>query len=206
MSRTRLLAAVLALAAGAGCPAQTTEKKPVSPDDQRALDERPTLGAPKPYRAADPVIYQTPEGLTVWLVERPETPMVSMAFVLPRGAADDPVGKAGLAHITASMLDEGAGSRGALEISSSINDLGAQLDTSVDRDGSRVSLTVLKKYLPQAFEIFSDIIARPRFDPAEWKRVSDLWKQQLRRRADSPQAVAMVVSTSVLYGSDTPQC
>ena len=208
MRRALLLLAVALCCAALcwGCPkSEPTGKTPVNPDnDPRALDERPKLGKPKPYRAIDPTVYQTPEGMKVWLVERPEVPMVSLALTLPRGSAEDPAGKAGLAHITASMLDEGAGDRDAIAISTAINDLGAQMDASVDRDGSRITLTVLKKYLPQAFEIFADVVARPRFDPAEWKRVSDLWKNQLKRRADNPQAVAMVVSTAALYGPDTP--
>jgi predicted Zn-dependent peptidase len=196
---------VLALGVLAGCPRTPTteENKPVPPDPI-ALDAPPQLGPPKPYRAPQPQVYKTPQGMTVWLIERRELPLVGLSLALPSGSSEDPPGKAGLAHITAAMLDEGAGDRGALEISTALNDLGADMATSVDRDGSNITLQVLKKHLPKAFDIFADVIARPRFEADEWKRVSTLWKNQLRRRADSPQAVAMVVSAAVLYGPDTP--
>ena len=45
------------------------------------------------------------------------------------GAADDPAGKFGLASLTAAMLDEGAGTRSALEIADAVDFLGASLDT-----------------------------------------------------------------------------
>jgi predicted Zn-dependent peptidase len=166
--------------------------------------DKPQLSAPRPYKAPAPDVYKTPHGTKVWLLERSSLPMVSLTLSLPRGSTEDPAGKAGLAHITASMMDEGAGERGALEISTGINDLGASMWLSVSRDGSRLSLTVLKKFLPQAFEIFADVMARPRFEAKEWERVSKLWQNQLRRRVDSPRAVASVVSGAVMYGADTP--
>jgi zinc protease len=109
-----------------------------------------------------------------------------------------------MAHITASMLDEGAGDRGAIAISSAIDDIGASLRTRVSLDGSRVTLTVLKRHLDEAFGIFGDVVARPRFAPQEWKRVRELWLNQLRKRADHPQAVSRVLSRAVVYGPDTP--
>ncbi len=177
-------------------PTVTTTSDPIGP--------KPELGPPRAFAAPEPTVYTHASGITVWLVERPAIPVVSLVLSVPRGAAEDPPGKAGLAHITAAMLDEGAGDRDALAISTEINDLGAQLDTSTSLDGSRVSLSVLKKHVGKAFPIFADVIARPRFDPQEWKRVHDLWLNQLRRRADDPQAVARLVRSAVMYGPDTP--
>ncbi len=213
MTGTRL-ELILAVSGGlmlAGCCANgktvsqkngEVSKVPVASED--ALGPRPEPGPPVAFRATQPVVYQTPTGIKVWLVERPQRPMVSLSLSLATGAADDPPGKAGLAHITSSMLDEGAGDRDAIGISTAIEDLGASLSGHVTHDGSRISLTVLKKYLPEAFAIFSDVVARPRFEEKEWQRVSALWQNQLKRRADSPGSVARVVGRALMYGADTP--
>lgn len=169
-----------------------------------ALDARPRLAPPVPYKAPEPEVYRTAEGLTVWLLHRPALPVVSMSLSIPVGSADDPLGKEGLAYIASSMMDEGAGDRGALDISSDIKELGAALYTQASLDGSTVSLSVLKKYSPQAFSIFADVVARPRFDQAEFDRVKVLWQNQLKRRSDSPRLVASVVARAVLYGPGTP--
>lgn len=191
----------------AGCPSPAPEAPDganVTPTSTDPLGKRPTLGAPIPYRAPEPVVFETAQGTEVWLVERHEVPVVAVEISVPVGSAADPVGKAGLAHITASMLDEGAGSRDAIAISSDIQTLGAQLYTDVNLDGSRVSLQALKKHLPKAFGIFADVVARPRFDPKEWERLTKLWFGNLEKRSDSPEAVASVVRQAVLYGADTP--
>ena len=46
------------------------------------------------------------------------------------GSTDDPAGKFGVASLTAAMLEEGAGSRSALDIADSADFLGADLGTS----------------------------------------------------------------------------
>ena len=104
------------------------------------------------------------------------------------------------------MLDEGAGSRNAVELSSAVNDLGASLGTGAGADGSTVALTVLKKNFAAAFGIFGDVVARHRASkPKEWARVSSLWrKRSPEARAQDPAAVARVVMGAVLYGPDSP--
>jgi predicted Zn-dependent peptidase len=106
--------------------------------------------------------------------------------------------------MTAAMLDEGAGERDALGLSSAVNDLGASLHSSAALDGSRVSLFVLKKHIDAGFGLFADVVARPRFEPAEFTRVHELWTAALQRRADDAGQVARLVTRAVMYGADTP--
>ena len=168
------------------------------------LGAKPTLGPPRAFTPPAPEVFKTPNGITVWLVERHTLPMVSISVAVPSGSALDPADMPGLAHITADMLDEGAGNRNAVELSSAVNDLGATLSVGNGADGSFASLTVLKKNYGPAFAILADVVARPRFDPKEWKRVSDLWQNELRKRVDDPSSVSRVVSGSALYGPGTP--
>jgi zinc protease len=195
-----LSALALALA---GCHPKPTEVPPVS-NATDPLATRPTLDPATPFKAVTPEVFQTKEGLTVWLVSRPALPLVSVALMIPSGSADDPKGRPGLAHVTADMLDEGAGSRGAIAISTALEDLGARFSTSAGLDGSIVALTVLKQHLQAGFEIFADVVARPRFEEAEYRRVSELWQNALKRRDDDPQSVARIVRAAVLFGSDNP--
>lgn len=195
-----LSALALALA---GCHPKPTEVPPVSKAND-SLATRPTLDAPIPFKAVIPEVFETREGLTVWLVSRPALPLVSFALMVPTGSADDPKGRPGLAHVTADMLDEGAGSRGAIAISTALEDLGARFSTSAGLDGSIVALTVLKQHLQAGFEIFADVVARPRFEEAEYRRVSELWQNALKRRDDDPQSVARIVRAAVLFGSENP--
>jgi len=159
---------------------------------------------PAPFIPPVPLAFRAANGMGVWLLERHEVPIVSCDLAVPYGAASDPGGKAGLALVTANMLDEGAGERGAIDLARALDDIGARLQTDANADASFVTLTVLKRNLARAFAIFGDVVARPRLDPAEWKRVHDLWSNSLLEREKDPDATARVVFRVALFGADHP--
>src|SRR5690606_25791082 len=138
--------------------------------------------------------YELAGGLKVWLLERHALPLVSVHLVVPAGAAFDPPGQGGLAMVTADMLDEGAGKRGALDLARDVDALGASLSTGAYADYAWVHLTTLAKNLPGAADIMGDVVTKPRFLAAEWKRVHALWSNGLRARQSDPNAVADVVA------------
>jgi zinc protease len=159
---------------------------------------------PVAFLPPSPAVVPATNGITVWLLERHGAPVVSCDMGIPFGASSDPKGKAGLAYLTASMLDEGAGSRGAIDLARAIDDLGARIQTDANGDASFVSLTVTKRNLDRAFALFGDVVARPRFELAEYVRVKDLWRNELLEREKDPDATARVVYRVVLFGSDHP--
>ncbi len=167
------------------------------------LGARPALPPPPPFAPPVPVAYKRSNGMTVWLLERHALPVVAMQIVVPSGAASDPEGKGGLALATANMLDEGAGTRGALDISRDIDRLGATLGTGATSDYAFAALTTLKKNLTPAASIFGDVVGKPMMSPVEWKRLHDLWENDLRARASEPDAVANVVALRQVFG-DSP--
>lgn len=188
--------------------AQTTAPLAVTADAGAAsadpLGPRPDLAEAAPFTPPIPVAYKRPNGTEVWLLERHGLPLVSIELVVPAGAASDPEGKGGLAATTANMLDEGAGKRGALEISRDADALGATLRTGAVSDYGFVQLTVLKKNLPQASELFGDVVSKPRFDGTEFRRVHELWRNALRARQSDPNAVAGVVVPRKVYAPGHP--
>ena len=92
----------------------------------------PEPGAP-PALKLPPIQKRTlANGLPVWIVEMHEVPVVNLTMVVKAGAAADPNGKYGLASFTAAMLDEGAGSKSALELADAVEFLGAGLASDLD--------------------------------------------------------------------------
>ncbi|HEX8796441.1 MAG TPA: pitrilysin family protein [Polyangiaceae bacterium] len=168
------------------------------------LGPRPETPMPATFVPPSPTVFQGPNGLTVWLLERHEAPVVACDVTVPTGASSDPQGKGGLAYVTANMLDEGAGKRGAIDLAKAIDDLGARIDTDANADAMFVSLAVLKRNLGDAFAIYGDVVARPRLEAAEFKRVKDLWHNELLARAKEPDATARVVYRVALFGPNHP--
>jgi zinc protease len=168
------------------------------------LGPRPEVSPTPTFTPPSATEFLAKNGMRVWLLERHELPIVSCDLTVPVGASSDPRGKAGVAHVTSRMLDEGAGKRGAIELAGALGDIGARLTTDANADASFVSVTVLKHNLAPAFAIFSDVVTRPRFDAAEFKRLKDLWYNELLQREKDPDATARVVYRAVLFGPDHP--
>lgn len=168
------------------------------------LGPRPALSEPLPFTPPVPTSYKRENGLTVWLLERHSVPLVSMELVVSAGAAIDPEGKGGLAWMTANMLDEGAGSRGALDISRDVDRLGATLRTGAHADFAYVQITALKKNLGAAAPIFGDTITSPTMSAVEFKRVHDLWENALKQRQSEPSEVADVVMLKKSFPANHP--
>ena len=203
-----LLSAIVLGACGGGdvrpppvtpAPVTPPAPPPVAPPAD-PLGARPGLPPPPPFVPPVPVAYTRPNGMVVWLLERHALPIVSIQVVVPAGAASDPSDKGGLALAAANMLDEGAGARGALDISRDVDRLGATLSTGAYADYAFAALTTLKKNLAPASAILGDVVVKPTFSPVEWKRVHDLWMNELKARASEPDAVANVVSLKQLFG------
>ncbi|MFO0659503.1 MAG: pitrilysin family protein [Polyangiaceae bacterium] len=210
-------AALFAAFALNACTETTPTPKPVSPIASAqpsasadvtpvadALGPPPKLDEPAMYSPPAPVVFDGPGGSKVWLIERKSLPIVSISLVVPYGASLDPAGQAGLAHVTADMLDEGAGSRDALAYSTALDELGAKLSSYSDRDMSIVSVEVLSDRLDKTLPLMADAVIRPRHDAKDFERVSKLWKNALKARGDDPNEVARNVTTAVYYGEGHP--
>ena len=177
---------------------------PAPPAAADALGPRPEVPMPPVFLPPAPEVAPASNGITLWVLERHQVPIVSCDLTIPSGASSDPRDKAGLAYMTANMLDEGAGARGALDLARAIDDLGARIHTDSNADASFVSLTVVKRNLDKAFALFADVVARPRFEAIEFKRVKDLWQNELLERQKDPDATARVVYRAVLFGPEHP--
>ncbi len=106
----------------------------------------PVPGATRPFHF--PAIEKStlPSGLRVWTVRHTSIPVVTLMLLVRRGAADDPLGKEGLAAITVDMMDEGSGDRSAIEIHEALARLGAQLDSDIGADAALLTVTALSRF------------------------------------------------------------
>ncbi|MCX6551391.1 MAG: pitrilysin family protein [Acidobacteria bacterium] len=140
-------------------------------------------------------------GLGIWTVRRDQLPLVSVVVLLPAGAACDPVDEAGLAAITADMLDEGSGDRSAIQMQEALARIGTDLDTEVGSDAVGLSMVLLERFLPGGLQLLADMVCRPRLADADVARVRDLRMNRLRQLRDSPPVTAEAVFAGLLYGT-----
>ncbi len=167
-----------------------------APDRSRAPvpGDPPTLRMPPIQKRA------LSNGLPVWIVESHEVPVVNIALIVKSGAAADPTGRFGLASFTAAMLDEGAGSRDALELADAIEFLGASLGTGAGMDSSTIRLQTPVSKLDAALPLFADVVLRPALAERELERLRQERMTSLLQMRDNPGALAAAAYARVLYG------
>lgn len=158
-------------------PVETATVEPAPPPPPvsfRATPPQP--GAPRPYEFPDVTRATLSNGMRILVAENHTAPLVTVRAVVRSGAAHDPSDHAGLASITADMLDEGAGKWNAIQIAEGVGNLGASLQTGADWDASYVGLDILSRNLSSGMDLFSEVVRNPTFPAKEFDRVR---KEQL---------------------------
>ena len=139
-------------------------------------------------------------GLKVVLAARPSIPQVRLDLVFDAGFAADQSGLPGTANMAFAMLDEGTTTRTSLEISETLQRLGANLGTFSRLDYSTVSLEALKENLDPSLALFADVVLHPSFPPADFDRLKKQQLAAIEREKAEPVSMAFRVLPGLLYG------
>jgi zinc protease len=139
-------------------------------------------------------------GLKVVVAERRGLPLISASLRTNGGDADEPVGKAGLADMTSSLLMKGAGARSAVEIAQTIESLGAQMSTSAGADGGAITLTTRADRAKDAFGLLADVAMRPSFADEEVERLRRESLDELTVDLTRPASVAQMALREAVFG------
>ncbi len=161
----------------------------------------PALGPPPDLRLAPVQRQALRNGLRVWVISSHKVPTVHLQLTVRSGSSADAAQKFGLASLTADMLDEGAGTRSALEIADAIDYLGAELNTSSAVDASYVNLHVPVARLANALPIMADVATRPTFPESELKRLREERLASLLQSQDDPERLVEFAFPRLLFGA-----
>ena len=177
---------------------------PAAPSGEPAfMTSPPKLPEAGTFVPPAPSTWRLANGLEVVLVERHDVPLVTFALEVRAGSNGEPAAKAGLASLTANLLDEGAGSRGTLALAEETERLGAELETRAGSEASVVEMTVLSSRLGEAAALFADVVLRPRFEAKDLQRVRIEQLGAIAQRKVDPRSMAALAAAAALYG-DSP--
>ncbi len=110
-------------------------------------------------------------------------PGVTVALQFRSGAVDDPPGKAGLTYLAARLMAEGGTealtSRQLLE---KLFPTASEIRVRVDKEQTTFFVTAHRDHLPLVVGLLGDVVAHPRWDPAELARVRDAAVNDVEKR------------------------
>ena len=131
----------------------------------------------------------SPGGIEAWVVREP-SPLIAVQLSFEGGSAQDPADKAGLAYLTASLLDDGAGDLDAKAFHERLERKSIALGFSAGRDHISGSLRTLAADRDEAFDYLRMAMTQPRFDADAVERGRAQLLSQLKRQTTSPNDMA----------------
>lgn len=152
-----------------------------------------------PAKAFDIEPVTSDGGIAAWLVRDSTNPIITVNIAFRGGSALDPDGKEGLANLTASLIDEGAGGLDSQAFRQTLEDLSIRLGFSASRDTFGGRLRTLTKHRDKAFDLLRLALTSPRFDPEPLERIRSQVLIGLRREKEDPGAIAAQTLFKTLY-------
>ncbi|MBF9236982.1 insulinase family protein [Hymenobacter sp. BT683] len=176
--------------------------KYVKPTDTFDRAKQPAAGANPVVKV--PVLYQETlaNGLKVVGTKNTEIPAVTMRLTIRGGHRLEQAmpGKAGIAQLTASMLNEGSEKYTSEQFTAALNKLGSRVSVGADDNETIVSVQSLTKNLPATMALLEQRLLHPRFDAQDFARVKKQQVEQIANFANQPAVIADLTYNRLVYG------
>ena len=140
-------------------------------------------------------------GLTLLLLERHQVPLVSFRILIRAGGVHDPVGREGLALLTAELLQHGTQHRTASQVAAELDFIGATLEAGGDADRTWLSGEFMRKDAAAALALLSDLLQHPSFPSAEVRKLVKQEVDGIKQAKEEAGTVLPLYFAKALYGS-----
>ncbi len=146
-----------------------------------------------------------PNGITLYLLEDHNLPLINISATIQTGSFYEPADQIGLASLTGALMRTGgAGDKTGDEIDEILENLSAGISTGIGGDSGYASLNVLTRDINKGFDLFADVLMRPRFSEDKLEILKNQEIEIIRRKNDNPSSIAGREFQKLLYGADTP--
>ncbi|HEY0708862.1 MAG TPA: pitrilysin family protein [Polyangia bacterium] len=164
--------------------------------------EQPKGLAARPLKTPPLTRFSLPAGISVYLIERPNLPIVSMSLTFEGGGRTDPAGKEGRASVCASLISAGTEKLDRIAFDETLADIASEIGSGASDEQHWVSLDTLKKNLSPTLDLFAETVLRPGMRPDEFDRSIKRRIAGLTQMKGNPAAVASRLSASIVHGTN----
>src|ERR671926_1310607 len=127
-----------------------------------------------------------PNGLTVLTEQMPHLRSCTVGVWVRRGSRHESPDWNGICHFIEHAVFKGTGRRTALDIAVESDRLGGNFDAYTTHEMTGFAMKVVDTALPAAFDLLSDMLARPRFDEEELRREQKVIIEEMKMVEDTP--------------------
>jgi zinc protease len=136
-------------------------------------------------------------GLTIYLLEQKEVPLVDILMVVKTGAINDT--HSGLAQVTAENLLLGTNKLDRTSFEQKLDFLGATVSANAGIESTSVSASLASKDLEQILPLLRDALLFPAFNQVEFDNQKERYLTALIRQKESPKAKINSYFDALLY-------
>ena len=136
-----------------------------------------------------------PGGLRVITEAVPAVRSVSFGLWVGVGSRDETESQAGATHFLEHLLFKGTSRRSALDISSSIDSLGGEINAFTAKEYAAYYIRVLDEHLPIAVELLADMVMHPAMAPEDVLKEQGVILEEIKMVEDAPDDLVHEVFT-----------
>ncbi|MFB3922324.1 MAG: M16 family metallopeptidase [Terriglobia bacterium] len=140
-----------------------------------------------------------PNRLTVITESMPSVRSVSMGVWLRAGSRHEREAENGITHFLEHMVFKGTKNRTAEEIARAADSIGGHLDAFTAKECTSFSIKILDEHVPRAFDILSDLVKNPLFEPEHITREQKVIREEIKMVEDQPDDLVHEIFTQAYW-------
>jgi zinc protease len=161
-----------------------------------ALGPDPTVKVPAVWTSA------LSNGMKIWGIEQNELPLVQYSISIDAGHIAEELSKAGLASLTASLMNEGTKNKTPEELENAIGLLGASIQIYSGTEDVTISVSTLKKNFEKTIALVEEMILEPRWDEEQFALAKSRTVNNLKRNQANPSYLATTTLNKLIFGEN----
>lgn len=139
-------------------------------------------------------------GLSVYLMEQKEVPLIDISVVIKAGAIEDGE-QAGLNYFTARNLTLGTQSLNKDQLDQSVDFVGADIFSTANLEFVTIGASLASKDNQKILPIVRDIVTQPRFDNDEFEKLKQRHILNLQQGKERPNSVINNYFNRLVFGN-----
>lgn len=163
------------------------------------------FSSPPEVKVPDYTQFKLKNGLTVYLMEDHELPLVSGTAIVRTGDRFEPANQVGLGELTGIVMRSGGTQkRSANQVNQFLEQRAASIETSISTTAGNASFNTLTEDLPEVFDLFAEVIQQPAFADNQVTIAKVQAQGGIARRNDDPNSIAGREFQKLIYGAESP--
>jgi zinc protease len=141
-------------------------------------------------------------GMKLWGIVQKELPLIQYSIVISGGHMLDELPKAGLANLTASLMNEGTKTKTPEQLEDAIRLLGASISFSAGTENITVRVSTLARNFEKTISLVEEMLFEPRWDEEQFNLAKSRIINNIKRNQANPGYLASNTLNKLIFGEN----